>query len=112
MNQWTKLYLRAADRDEMFDALETAGLSAEREDGTRVVISNHQFAVADLGVLSEPTGEVLTDDEGLEYPEIAQIPGYHFNVKHHPDIEPPAPLVAVQVHPASPRVGWAGDDAP
>lgn len=32
-----------------------------------------------IGTLYEPTGNVLKDDEGMEYPEMQPISGFHIN---------------------------------
>lgn len=33
-----------------------------------------------LGTLHKPTGKMLVDEEGFEYPETAPIPGYHVDI--------------------------------
>lgn len=32
-----------------------------------------------IGIIYKPTGNTLTDSEGMEYPEMAPIEGYHIN---------------------------------
>ena len=32
-----------------------------------------------IGTIHKPTGAMLTDSEGMEYPKFAPIPGYHIN---------------------------------
>jgi hypothetical protein len=32
-----------------------------------------------IGTINKPTGVMLTDGEGFEYPELAPIEGYHVN---------------------------------
>lgn len=34
-----------------------------------------------IGIIQQPTGTMLTDDEGFEYPEMAPIPGWHVNMR-------------------------------
>lgn len=48
-----------------------------------------------IGLIYQPTGQTLTDDEGNEYPEMEPIPGYHANLLAPagmtlPTITPPA----------------------
>lgn len=46
-----------------------------------VQVSYRDFAV-DLDIaITEPTGNILTDEQGNEYPETAPVPGYHVNLK-------------------------------
>ena len=32
-----------------------------------------------IGIIHKPTGVMLADSDGIEYPEYAPIPGYHIN---------------------------------
>ena len=34
-----------------------------------------------IGVIYEATGNMLTDAEGFEYPEMAPVPGWHVNLR-------------------------------
>ena len=34
-----------------------------------------------VGTLHEPTGATLTDDEGMEYPEMQAMTGWHVNIR-------------------------------
>lgn len=56
-----------------------------------------------IGTIYEPTGMMLTDDEGNEYPEQAAIPGYHVNIRAEAPIEE---LAAYRVYPNNPRRVW------
>ena len=56
-----------------------------------------------IGTIFEPTGVMLTDDEGNEYPEQAAIPGYHVNIRADAPIEE---LEAYRVYPNNPRRVW------
>ena len=46
-----------------------------------LVSTTHDYAIDLVGVIYEPTGETLTDDEGNEYPETAPLDGYHLNIR-------------------------------
>jgi hypothetical protein len=63
-----------------------------------------RYAAIDvIGTIYEPTGEMLTTDEG-KVPEMAPIPGWHVNVRHTRE----APeLEQYRVHPATPQRMWA-----
>lgn len=39
------------------------------------------YAIDIVGVIYEPTGNTLTDDEGNEYPEMAPLDGWHINIR-------------------------------
>lgn len=61
--------------------------------------------------LTEATGEMIGDVEGIEYPATALIPGYHVNVFVHPDYEAEYRLalsdVLIDPAPETPIVEWA-----
>lgn len=63
-----------------------------------------RYAAIDvIGTIYEPTGKMLTTDEG-EVPEMAAIDGWHVNVRHNAE----APeLAAWQVSPQTPARMWA-----
>ena len=46
-----------------------------------LVSTTHDYAIDLVGVIYEPTGETLTDDEGNEWPETAPLDGYHVNIR-------------------------------
>ena len=46
-----------------------------------LVTHTHDYAIDVVGVIHEPTGNMLTDDEGNEYPETAPVDGWHVNVR-------------------------------
>jgi len=46
-----------------------------------LVMHSHYYAIDLVGTIYEPTGEMLTDAEGFEYPEMAPLDGYHVNVR-------------------------------
>lgn len=114
MSQWQPIYLRAADEAAMMNALDAAGLiGSDPETGNQTIGGDPlHIRVTVLGVFHEPTGETLTDGEGLEYPEMAPVPGYHANVLVHPDHEAAyrAALADVLLDPPpdTPRVKYAG----
>jgi hypothetical protein len=60
-------------------------------------------AIDVIGTIYEPTGEMLTTDEG-EVPEMAPVPGWHVNVRH---TEKVAALAKYAVSPKTPQRMWA-----
>ena len=46
-----------------------------------LVSTTHDYAIDVVGVIYEPTGNMLTDDEGNEYPEMAPLDGWHLNIR-------------------------------
>ena len=66
--------------------------------------SQPRFSNTDLiGTIYEPTGKMLTDDEGNEYPEQVALDGYHANIRTDAPIEE---LEAYRVYPRNPRRVW------
>lgn len=41
--------------------------------------ASHTHALDVVGTLYEPTGKMLKGDEGIEYPEMKPLPGFHVN---------------------------------
>jgi hypothetical protein len=41
----------------------------------------HDYAIDVVGVIHKPTGNMLTSDEGFEYPEMAALDGWHINIR-------------------------------
>jgi hypothetical protein len=46
-----------------------------------LVQNTHDYAIDVVGVIYKPTGNMLTDDEGNEYPEMAPLDGWHINIR-------------------------------
>ena len=61
---------------------EETGESTQTPDGDPyLVMHTHDYAIDLVGVIYEPTGNMLTDDEGNEYPETAPVDGWHVNIR-------------------------------
>jgi hypothetical protein len=45
------------------------------------VQNTHDYAMDIVGVIHRPTGNMLTDAEGNEYPEMAPLDGWHINIR-------------------------------
>lgn len=75
-----------------------------------LVLNTHDYAVDILGVIHEPTGVILTDAEGNEYPETAPVPGWHVNLRLLSDAmraEAEALAATYGLTPSSPSRVWA-----
>jgi hypothetical protein len=61
-----------------------------------------------VGIIHKPTGKMLTASDGLKYPEMQAIDGYHANLIADLSDEQIAalPLIA---KPATPHRVWAGE---
>ena len=46
-----------------------------------LVPNSSDYAIDVVGTLHEPTGATLTDDEGMEYPEMQAMTGWHVNIR-------------------------------
>jgi hypothetical protein len=61
---------------------EETGESTQTPEGEPYLVTHtHDYAIDLVGVIYEPTGTTLTDDEGNEYPETAPVDGWHVNVR-------------------------------
>jgi hypothetical protein len=75
-----------------------------------LVSTTHDYAIDLVGVIYEPTGETLTDDEGNEYPATAPLNGWHLNIRLLNDTmraETEALDAQYGVTPNSPSRVWA-----
>ena len=59
-----------------------------------------------VGVIYQPTGVTLVDQEGIEYPELQAVDGYHVNIRLCDDEDSEA-LIAYAIYPATPMRVWA-----
>ena len=62
-----------------------------------------------IGTMYRETGNMLTTDDGMEYPEIEAISGYHANLREILTEEQEATLPTVTA-PATPYRKWSGDN--
>ena len=58
------------------------GVETQVADGDPYLVQfTHDYAIDVVGTIQEPTGVILTDSEGMEYPEMAAVDGWHVNVR-------------------------------
>ena len=72
----TDFYLKLASEASM-----PSVLSAFYDDEGEVVSSTADYAIDVVGVLHEATGVTITDDDGMEYPEMEALDGWHVNIR-------------------------------
>lgn len=73
-----------------------------------LVQHTHHYAIDVVGTIYKPTGNMLTDADGNEYPEMAAQPGWHVNIRLigdevRPQVEA---LSAYEVNPVTPERVW------
>jgi len=69
-------YLKLSSEADM-----TTVLSAFYNEEGEFVGNTADYAIDVVGVLQEPTGKTLTDDNGREYPEMVSLDGWHINIR-------------------------------
>ena len=69
-------YLKLTD-----EAAMTTILSDFYNDDDEFVPNTSNYAINVVGTLSEFTGNTLTNDDGLEYPEMEDLDGWHVNIR-------------------------------
>ncbi|MGL6122403.1 MAG: hypothetical protein ACRC1W_05145 [Shewanella sp.] len=72
------LYLKTASEEALSAELLKAGFTQDEESK---VIYHEGVSLDVIGVISKETGVMLTDAEGIEYPEMQAIEGWHVNLR-------------------------------
>ncbi|MDC0292438.1 hypothetical protein OAL29_00880 [Candidatus Binatia bacterium] len=120
-------YLKTEDEQNLWEALESKDLAVRDYDPDDALNSppndwdfelNGEYiksgayewrfvgqALDIIGTIYTPTGNTLTDDEGMEYPEMTAVDGFHANMKADAGIEGLPTIDA----PATPYRKWAGE---
>ena len=60
---------------------DTGEESTQIEGEPYLVLFTADYAIDVVGVIHKPTGNMLTSDEGFEYPEMAALDGWHVNIR-------------------------------
>ena len=69
-------------RQDYVTNVDEEGVETQVADGEAYLVTHsHDYAIDVVGLIHEPTGTMLTDDEGNEYPEIAPVDGWHVNIR-------------------------------
>jgi hypothetical protein len=72
----TDFYLKLANEASM-----TTVLSAFYNEDDEFVSNTSGYSIDIVGTLHEPSGVTLTDDDGMEYPEMQAMTGWHVNIR-------------------------------
>ena len=125
----TTYYLKATSEAALWEALEAADVAHkeyDREDPLNVAPDDHDpmgpaFVmtgayewIADtpmldiIGTMYSATGTMLTTDDGMDYPEMEAVDGYHANLREELTDEQVALLPTIDA-PTVPYRKWAGD---
>jgi hypothetical protein len=72
----TDFYLKLSNEASM-----TTVLSAFYNEDDEFVSNTSGYSIDILGTLHEPSGNTLTDDDGMEYPEMQAMTGWHVNIR-------------------------------
>jgi len=89
---------------------EETGETVETPDGDAYLVTgsaDHAFDI--VGRIHKATGNMFTDDEGMEYPEISPVPGWHVNLRIRGDYmrtEAEAIDGLYGVEPSTPHRTW------
>ena len=69
-------------RQDYVTVVDEEGNETQTPEGDAYLVTHsHDYAIDVVGTIQEPTGTMLTDDEGNEYPEMAPVSGWHVNVR-------------------------------
>jgi hypothetical protein len=60
---------------------ETGEEHVQLEGEPYLIQNTHDYAMDIVGVIYKPTGSMLVDDEGNEWPETAPLDGWHQNIR-------------------------------
>jgi hypothetical protein len=74
--------LSAFYRQDYVTQIDDEGVETQVADGDPYLVTHsHDYAISVVGTLHEPTGTMLTDEEGNEYPEMQAMTGWHINIR-------------------------------
>jgi hypothetical protein len=69
-------------RQDYVTQIDDEGVETQVADGDPYLVTHsHDYAIDVVGTLHEPTGTMLTDEEGNEYPEMQAMTGWHINIR-------------------------------
>jgi hypothetical protein len=99
-------YLKFKDQAEAEDVLSNLSFLAEveNEDESVVLVPTGLASIDFVDTIHKPTGKMLKDEDGNEYPAFAAIDGYHVNVRVGEEIPV---LDTYKIEPKTPLRVWA-----
>lgn len=105
-------FFKFPDMETSFQLAQVAGLTQTSEiEGTQeefLVRFTDQYAIDVVGEIYEPTGNILTDSEGFQFPEMQKVPGWHVNVRVcNPEDTIPETFLEYEIFPTTPTRDFA-----
>ena len=77
----TDFYLKLANEASMTTVLSDF-YAEDTETGDSYLLQNtSDYSIDIVGTLHEPTGNTLTNEDGMEYPEMQAMTGWHVNIR-------------------------------
>jgi hypothetical protein len=74
--------LSAFYQQDYVTTVDDEGVETQVADGDPYMVTHtHDYAIDVVGTIHEPTGVTLTDSEGMDYPEMAAVDGWHVNIR-------------------------------
>ena len=76
-------YLKFKDKAEAETVLTELAILVEvaQEDSTEYLPASSFVSIDFVGTIYKPTGVTLTSEDGMEYPEMKALAGYHVNLR-------------------------------
>ena len=69
-------------RQDYVTVVDDEGNETQTPEGDAYLVTHsHDYAIDVVGTLHEPTGTMLTDEEGNEYPQMQEMAGWHINIR-------------------------------
>jgi hypothetical protein len=69
-------------RQDYVTVVDEEGNETQTPEGDAYLVTHsHDYAISVVGTLHEPTGTMLTDEEGNEYPQMQEMAGWHINIR-------------------------------
>lgn len=96
-------YLKFADQTDLENTLIAAGLAETHQE-----VFTPSVTLDVIGIIHKPTGKMLTTNDGMRYPEMMPIVGYHANLKAELTEQQEALLPLIS-KPNTPYRVWAGE---
>lgn len=77
-NKYLTSYLKTSTEQELISTLKEV---LQTDEEGNLITATHDYCLILLPNLTEPTGNMLTDEEGNEYPERVPVEGFHANLR-------------------------------
>ena len=96
-------YFTFPDMQTAFNLAHAEGFTYQDEHNEpRLRAYTHEYAFDVIGVIHKATGNMLAGKDGLFFPEMLPVPGWHVNVRILADKPLPESFVQYEVFPKTP----------